>query len=389
MSLNQSVPSELICPITLEIMEDPVICSDGYTYERNAILNIRNSVSPITRQFIDKNNLIPNRAIKEAIERFKLSQSAQHMQSTQSAQSAQSAQSTQSAQTDTDPQLIIPEYQIQEHLVRSVWDDKIYKLTLKSHSDYETINKQRYLTTLIAVIDTSGSMGTACSTGTENDGFTRLDLVKHSMNTVIEMLNSSDELVIIEFNSNATCLFEEKIDRFNKPRAKSSIDSLRPSGGTYIWNGLRLAYQAASRASNNNIHIMLLTDGQSEGDPFFELKRFLSRDENLSLKKIKLTTFGFSYDINSKVLFDIAEFTNSGFNFIPDASMVGTSFCNYLANILSPDLFVPIIEPIDLSLGSSDINLTSWNLLESRHKYEFARFHCYQILKEICVGSGS
>jgi hypothetical protein len=398
------IPNEFICPITLEIMEEPVICSDGWTYEKRAILAIRDSISPITRQSIDKNNIIPNRNIKEAIERFKTCRISTILGSN-------SHLHTQLHENNI-TQLIIPEYQIEAKHVRSPWDDKIYKLTFKN-SIGEKISKkieQRYSTTLIAVIDTSGSMGTSCSTGTENDGFTRLDLVKHSMNTVVEMLQPSDELVMIEFNSRATCLFDEKITQYNKPRAKSSVDSLKPNGGTYIWNGLKLAYQAATKSSNNNVHIMLLTDGQSEGDPFFELKRFLSREENLSLKKIKLTTFGFSYDINSKVLFDIAEFTNSGFNFIPDASMVGTSFCNYLANILSPDLYVPEIKEIDIHIQTQaqtqtqtqaqtqartqvqtegPIDLTSWDLIASEQKYELIRFHCYQILRDMCVRSGS
>jgi len=67
------IPREFICPVTFEIMEDPVICSDGYTYERKVILNLPNSISPLTRQQIDKNNLIPNRNLKDAIERYKSS----------------------------------------------------------------------------------------------------------------------------------------------------------------------------------------------------------------------------------------------------------------------------------------------------------------------------
>ncbi len=34
---EKEIPSEWICPITSEIMEDPVICEDGFTYERSAI----------------------------------------------------------------------------------------------------------------------------------------------------------------------------------------------------------------------------------------------------------------------------------------------------------------------------------------------------------------
>jgi hypothetical protein len=53
-------------------MKDPVICNDGYTYERSAILRISNSISPITRERIDLHNLLPNRNLKNAIERYKL-----------------------------------------------------------------------------------------------------------------------------------------------------------------------------------------------------------------------------------------------------------------------------------------------------------------------------
>ena len=48
----------ICCPITLEIFNEPVVAKDGQTYERTAImkvLNSGNSISPITRQPIDKN----------------------------------------------------------------------------------------------------------------------------------------------------------------------------------------------------------------------------------------------------------------------------------------------------------------------------------------------
>ncbi len=64
------IPEEFLCPITLDIMEDPVICEDGYTYEREAIISISNSLSPMTRQPINKRILIPNRALKQSIEKF-------------------------------------------------------------------------------------------------------------------------------------------------------------------------------------------------------------------------------------------------------------------------------------------------------------------------------
>lgn len=40
-----------LCPITGDVMKDPVIAMDGYTYERTAIVEwlSRSGVSPMTR----------------------------------------------------------------------------------------------------------------------------------------------------------------------------------------------------------------------------------------------------------------------------------------------------------------------------------------------------
>ncbi|NBR15921.1 MAG: hypothetical protein EBU01_15295, partial [Crocinitomicaceae bacterium] len=71
MSSEIIIPEEYLCPITLGLMVDPVVCTDGKTYERTSILGLPTSSSPLTRQPIDKTNLIPNRNLKDAIERFK------------------------------------------------------------------------------------------------------------------------------------------------------------------------------------------------------------------------------------------------------------------------------------------------------------------------------
>ncbi len=59
-----------LCPITREPMEDPVICCDGHTYERHAIeMWLRNnSRSPKTNQPLPSRELIPNHALRSAIE---------------------------------------------------------------------------------------------------------------------------------------------------------------------------------------------------------------------------------------------------------------------------------------------------------------------------------
>lgn len=64
------IPNEFLCPISMEIMQDPVIILDGSSFERSCLMSIENPISPLTRQPIDLNSLIPNRALKEIIQNF-------------------------------------------------------------------------------------------------------------------------------------------------------------------------------------------------------------------------------------------------------------------------------------------------------------------------------
>ncbi len=68
--LETDIPEEFMCPFTKSIMNDPVICEDGYTYEKSAVLQLENPISPITEKTIDINKLVPNRALKISIKKF-------------------------------------------------------------------------------------------------------------------------------------------------------------------------------------------------------------------------------------------------------------------------------------------------------------------------------
>lgn len=59
------------CPITLEFMTDPVVASDGYTYERSNIVELieNGGKSPMTREKL-KGHVYPNRFYKSILEAF-------------------------------------------------------------------------------------------------------------------------------------------------------------------------------------------------------------------------------------------------------------------------------------------------------------------------------
>ena len=59
------------CPITHEVMRDPVIAADGYSYEREAIqfwFDSGNTTSPMTNVRLSHTRLVPNQTLRIAIE---------------------------------------------------------------------------------------------------------------------------------------------------------------------------------------------------------------------------------------------------------------------------------------------------------------------------------
>lgn len=68
---DKNPPAHLICPITQALFRNPVICGDGHTYEEDAIVHwwtTNRLTSPLTNQPLTSQLLIPNRAIRQAVE---------------------------------------------------------------------------------------------------------------------------------------------------------------------------------------------------------------------------------------------------------------------------------------------------------------------------------
>ena len=66
------MPDEYICPITAEIMTDPVSTLDGFIYERAAITEwLRTKdTSPKTGAKLESKALIPNHTLRSVIRAF-------------------------------------------------------------------------------------------------------------------------------------------------------------------------------------------------------------------------------------------------------------------------------------------------------------------------------
>ncbi|XP_022147364.1 U-box domain-containing protein 33-like isoform X2 [Momordica charantia] len=66
-------PPYFICPIFQEVMQDPHVAADGFTYEAEAVrgwLDSGHDTSPMTNLRLEHRNLVPNRALRSAIQEW-------------------------------------------------------------------------------------------------------------------------------------------------------------------------------------------------------------------------------------------------------------------------------------------------------------------------------
>ncbi|KAL0428860.1 UNVERIFIED_CONTAM: U-box domain-containing protein 33 [Sesamum radiatum] len=67
------IPAYFICPIFQEIMQDPVVAADGFTYESEALkgwLESGHDTSPMTNLQLPHRDLVPNHALRSAIQEW-------------------------------------------------------------------------------------------------------------------------------------------------------------------------------------------------------------------------------------------------------------------------------------------------------------------------------
>jgi hypothetical protein len=173
-------------------------------------------------------------------------------------------------------------------------------------------------------------------------GFSRLDLVKHSMKTVTKTLKPQDYLSIITFSDRARVRLEpRKMDAGGQASASTTVDSLVASGGTNIWDALRVGVEQAKSpiCAGKDVVILLLTDGEPTTNPPKGIVETLRGTlQTIESQNFTINAFGFGYNLDSLLLDQIARLGNGSFGFIPDCSMVGTIFINFLANTLATRL---------------------------------------------------
>ena len=119
------------------------------------------------------------------------------------------------------------------------------------------------------------------------------------------------------------------------------------------------------RAKKGDLHknsaVLLLTDECPTDEP---VRGHIAELQNYKQKcggefPAIINTFGFGYDLNSKLLDDIAGVGKGTYAFIPDGSFVGTIFVNSMSNLLS-NVAVNVTLEVDLS----NLKVTSLDMLK-------------------------
>jgi Mg-chelatase subunit ChlD len=317
MTEEDTIPPEFLCPISKKIMKDPVIMSDGQTYDRESITQALSvgQVSPITGQSLSIDDAKPNSAIKNLIEKYMATDTS-------------IIQPVQDSSTNDSISLL----EFSASYAESNSTDLLH-IAIKPND-----NQYRPPIGIIAMIDVSDSMDSnACEniSGLENINLSRLQLVQHSLKTIIQTLNQQDSIQLITFSNSASITLQwTKMDSDGKKLAMNTVETFSANGGTNIWDALRVGINEAAKFRENT-SVILFTDGEPNINPSMGIIPSL-KDALSGIKaQFTISTFSFGYRIDSGLMENIAQLGNGIYGYCPDVTMVGTIFINYLANFMT------------------------------------------------------
>ena len=326
-------PDAFVCPLTLEIMEDPVVTPEGLTFSRAAIEHwlATNAVNPITRTPLAVADLAPNYSLRDAIAAWlaqnggSVAPPAAQAKPAAAAAVPQGAASISVSLTGTSAEGT-PGV---AHIMATLTPPE---------------GAERVPVDVCCVIDVSGSMDTEATIKnaageTESHGLSVLDVVKHAVRTIIEAMAPADRLSLVAYSSTAQTVLElTAMSAAGKQAALAQLAKLQPDGSTNLWDGLHHGLENLRKNSTPSrlSSVLLLTDGQPNVIPprghIPMLQRYKDKHQEL---QCTINTFGFGYNLDSALLRDLALEGDGSYSFIPDSGMVGTIFVHTLANLLS------------------------------------------------------
>lgn len=322
-----SIVQVITCPITQDVMRDPVTGNDGYTYERTAITQalLIKSESPMTRTPMYITDLTVNPSIRFLCDKY------------HNGEITTNQTISQNHNYIPHPQLFltneIKKINSSNYLHINF---SINESTLPNIPDFK-----HYSQDVCLIIDRSGSMNSRVESKDENgstleDGMSIQDIVNHAAKTVAKSLDNNSRLAIIAFDSSIETVIDLILmNDINKTNCISKIDSIRPRNQTNIWGAIQSAISIFNNRTDKsrNTAIIMLTDGQPNISP--------ARGEIETLKNLRtkdfytpIYSFGFGYALQRELLYDMAKYSGGANGHIPDGGMIATVFCNFISNIM-------------------------------------------------------
>ena len=326
--VNDTIIQSITCPITADIMRDPVQGNDGQTYEREAIvqaLSIK-SESPITRAYMTVADLQVNSAIRFLCDKYHAGQLGPS-----------------EPRVKTPPKISTDKIAINHSVSKNSDGQTMLKFGVDPESMPSGLVNGHLPQDLVVVLDRSGSTNqaveaTAADGNKLENGMSILDIVKHGAATLIQSVDPNSRVAIVVFDDRIEIVFElMPMTEMNRTRAIASLTSIQPRNSTNIWGATEKAIQILndredkSRAGN----IVVLTDGSPNVRP--------ARGEVETLKRLRkslnftspIYMFGFGYNLERSLLYDMAKHGGGGNGHICDGGMIATVFCHSIATILS------------------------------------------------------
>lgn len=151
---------------------------------------------------------------------------------------------------------------------------------------------------MVLVIDRSGSMEEAHSLN--GVGVTKLSLAKEAAYRAVAQLSGKDYVGVITFDEAASWAVE--LQALGDPaQFEGRIRGITAGGGTSIYSGLAPAVSALTASKARSKHIVLLTDGVSQGGDYKALT------DKMAANNITLSTVAVGSDADIPLLQDLAK----------------------------------------------------------------------------------
>jgi uncharacterized membrane protein len=171
---------------------------------------------------------------------------------------------------------------------------------------------------LVLVLDHSGSMGETVR-GTH---VTKQWVADQSAVLAVTALSEQDLVGVVAFDGAADWVVPVRPNT-GQSATLDAIKRIGPAGGTYIPAGLELACQAVEKVGPNQAavkHVLLMTDGQSQGGDYEKLVARLTR------AGASLSTVGIGDDVNPQLLTMLAKLGKGRYYPVADPTLLPKIF---------------------------------------------------------------